>query len=108
MANFVLLYTGGGMPGTPAEQKAILDDWTAWFGKLGGNLIDGGNPFAPKAKTLASDGKVNDGAIGTMASGYSVIKAESLDAAVNLAKGCPVLKGGAKVTVYETFNAAGM
>ncbi len=108
MANFVLLYTGGGMPATEAEQKAVLKAWEDWFGKLNGSLVDGGNPFTPTAKTIASDGKVSEGPIGSMASGYSVIKADSLDKAVALAKGCPVLKSGAKITVYETFNATGM
>jgi hypothetical protein len=42
-----------------------------------------------------------------MPSGYSIIKADSLDAAVALAKGCPVLKGGATIMVFETFNAMG-
>ncbi len=39
-----------------------------------------------------------------MASGYSIIKADSLDEAVAKAKGCPVLQGGAKIVVLETFN----
>ena len=77
----------------------------AWFGKLGSDLVDGGNPFTPLAKSITSDGKVNNGPIGAMASGYSVIKADSLDAAVAKAKGCPVLKGGATISVYETFKA---
>ena len=38
------------------------------------------------------------------ATGYSVIEADSLDAATDLAKGCPVLAGGASVGVYETFE----
>ncbi|MGA7913253.1 MAG: hypothetical protein WB682_09035 [Candidatus Dormiibacterota bacterium] len=36
---------------------------------------------------------------------YSIIKADSIKSAVELAKGCPVLQPGAKVTVYETFPA---
>jgi hypothetical protein len=36
------------------------------------------------------------------ASGYSII-ADSLDTAVDMAKGCPVLQGGATISVYETF-----
>jgi hypothetical protein len=42
------------------------------------------------------------------ASGYSIIKAGSLDAAAALAKSCPVLKGGAKISVVETFDVGGM
>ena len=39
-------------------------------------------------------------------SGYTVIKADNLDAAVALAKGCPILAGyGGSIEVCETFNA---
>jgi len=108
MANFVLLYSGGSMPESEAEQAMVMKAWEAWFGKLGAGLVDAGNPFTPTAKSIAGDGKVSDGPVGGMASGYSVIKADSLDAAVALAQACPVLQGGAKITVYETFAAMGM
>jgi hypothetical protein len=66
--------------------------------------VDGGHPFTPVAKSIASDGTVSDGPVGTMATGYTIISADSLDAAVEQAKDCPVLQGGGQVTVYETFN----
>ena len=47
---------------------------------------------------------MTDGAFAA-ATGYTLIKADSLDNAVEIAKGCPVLIGGAKVAVYETFDA---
>jgi hypothetical protein len=101
LADYVLLYSGGKMPETKEEQDAVMAAWNAWFGELGGALKDGGNPFTPAAKTIGSDGSVSDG--GGSASGYSILTAESLDEAVNKAKGCPVLQGGASITVYETF-----
>ncbi len=104
MAKYVLLYSGGGMPASEAEQQAVMKAWEAWFSKIGSAVIDQGDPFTPAAKTIAPDGKVSDGPVGTMASGYSIVKADSLDAAVAMAKGCPVLQGGAKITVYETFD----
>lgn len=104
MANYLLLYSGGSMPATEAEQKAVMDAWTAWYTGLGEAVVDPGNPFTPMAKSVSSDGKVHDGPAGTMASGYTIIKAGSLDAAALLARGCPVLQGGAQITVYETFN----
>ena len=58
--------------------------WVAWFDKLGSALVDAGNPISPKAKNISSDGKVNDGQVGSMAKGYSVIKADSLEATVLL------------------------
>ena len=104
MANFVLLYSGGGMPETQAEIAQVMQAWGAWFGQLGSALVDGGNPFTPVAKRIAKDGSVSDAPAG-IASGYSIIKADSLDAAVALAKACPVLLGGAQITVLETFPA---
>jgi hypothetical protein len=107
MANYVLLYSGGTMPETEAEQKAVMTEWTNWFGKLGAAVVDGGNPFTPQAKTITKDGKVRDGSGGPMPSGYSILKASSLDEATRMAQGCPVLKGGAEIMVFETFNAMG-
>jgi len=37
-------------------------------------------------------------------SGYSIVSADSLDAAVELAKGCPVLEIGGAVDVYEAIK----
>ncbi len=105
MANYLLVYTGGDMPASDAERKTAMDAWGAWFGKLGSAVVDPGNPVAPKAKSLSSDGSVHDGPVGTAASGYSILKADSLNQAVELAKGCPVLESGAKISVYETFPA---
>ena len=103
MANFLLLYTGGRMPESEAETAQVMQAWQAWFGELGSNLVDAGNPFTPQAKSISSDRKVSDGSVGTQASGYSIIKADSLDEAVKQASRCPVTLGGAQITVYETF-----
>src|SRR5258708_1649525 len=105
MANFVLLYSGGGMPEREAERAAVVQAWMAWFGRPGSAVVDGGNPFTPKAKSIASNGTVSDGPVGSLASGYSIIKADSLDAAVEMARSCPLLQGGGQISVYETFQA---
>lgn len=105
MANtYLLLYSGGTMPATPDEQKSVMDAWGAWFGRHGDAITDGGNPFTVASKTINSDGTVSEGAQAA-ASGYTLIKADSLDQAVEMAKGCPVLLGGAMISVYETFDA---
>ena len=100
MANFLLTYHGGGMPDSKEEQDRVTHAWEAWFGTLGGSLVDGGNPIA-QAKAITPDGGVMDAT--SAPSGYSIIKADSIDAAVALAKGCPVLGGGGNVLVSETF-----
>ena len=75
-------------PPVKPNKKTVLEDWETWFGKLGSNLVDGGNPFTSLARSIASDGKVSDG-VSSMASGYSIIIADSPDTAVAIAKGCP-------------------
>jgi len=102
MANYVLIYHGGSMPETPEEGAKVMQAWTDWFAVLGDAVVDGGNP-ASATKRIAPDGSVTDDAAGP--TGYSILKAESLDAAVELAKGCPVLSDGSTVQVVETFEA---
>ena len=104
MANtYLLLYSGGDMPATPAEQKASVDAWGAWFGRFGEAITDAGNPFTQARKTIRPDGSVSEGAQAS-ASGYTLVKADSLDQAVEIAKGSPVLVGGGTISVYETFD----
>jgi hypothetical protein len=104
MNDYLLLYSGGSMPDSPEEQAKVMKAWEGWMGQLGDSLKDGGNPFTPAVKSISADGSVSDGPAGSMASGYSILKAGSLDEATNMAKGCPVLQGGAKITVFETFS----
>src|SRR4026208_2004713 len=103
--DYLLLYSGGGMPESEEEQSTVMKAWDVWMHDLGSSLKDGGNPFAPgAAKTISADGAVSDGAGAGPASGYSIISADSLDDATEKAKGCPVLQGGATIEVYETFS----
>lgn len=99
MADFVLVYSGGSMPESEAEQAQVMKAWTDWFGTIGKDLKDGGNPFG-HAKTVTSDGSIKDGAPGAL-SGYSIVTASSLDEAAGIAKASPVLQGGGSVQVYE-------
>jgi hypothetical protein len=104
MTEYVLLYSGGKMPEGEAAQKAVVDAWTGWFRVLGDRLVNQGNPFLPMVKSITHQGMVSNGPVGSMVSGFSIIKANSLDEATTLAKGCPVLKDGADISIYETFN----
>jgi hypothetical protein len=102
MAKYLLAYKGGGMATTDAEREAAMAAWGGWFGSLGAAVVDGGNPFGPSA-TVTNGGSVSDGASSSL-TGYSVLSADSLSAASELAKGCPVLASGGSVEVYETLD----
>ncbi|MFL5790908.1 MAG: hypothetical protein ACJ76A_05335 [Actinomycetota bacterium] len=101
MAKYLLLYAGGSMPETDEQRDVVMKAWDGWFHTLGTGLVDGGNPISA-SKKISADGSISSGA--GDASGYSIIEADSLDAATDLAKGCPVLQGGASVSVFETFE----
>jgi hypothetical protein len=101
MANYLLAYKGGGMAATDAEREASMAAWGNWFGTLGPAIVDAGNPFGPSA-SVSSGGSISDGASSGL-TGYSVLSADSLAAASDLAKGCPILANGGSVEVYETF-----
>jgi hypothetical protein len=100
MANYLLAYTGGGMAQTDAEREAAMAAWGQWFGTLGPAIVDAGNPFGPSA-SVGSGGA--DGAAKTGLTGYSILTADSLDAAAELANGCPVFANGGQVDVYEAI-----
>lgn len=102
MANYLLTFHGGSVPESKAQQDQVMKAWTDWFGAIGDALVDGGNPIS-QARAISPDGSVMDAT--SAPSGYTILKADNLDAAVALAKGCPVLAGGAVVLVSETFPA---
>src|SRR5690242_625364 len=66
--------------------------WTDWFASMGGGLLDMGKPVAQAAA-------LGDAPAGTRLGGYSLVAADDLDAALTLAKGCPVLAAGGAVEV---------
>jgi hypothetical protein len=101
MANYLLAYTGGGMAQTDAEREAAMAAWGQWFGTLGSAIVDAGNPFGPSTSVGANGG---GGAAQSGLTGYSVLAAESIDAAAELTKGCPILAAGGKVDIYETIE----
>ncbi|MGB0855276.1 MAG: YciI family protein [Pikeienuella sp.] len=92
MPNYMLAYHGGKMPETPEEGAAVMEKWGAWLGGMGEAVVDGGNPVG-MSKTVSASGVTNDGGANPL-SGYSIIQAESMEAATKLAAGCPIIEHG--------------
>ena len=102
MANFMFAYSGGkGVAADEAERNKQYAKWSEWFGELGSAVVEGGAAMGT-AKTVGPGGSVSDGGSRGL-SGYSIVSADSLDSAVGLAKGCPVLGIGGAVDVYEAI-----
>ena len=92
------------MPDTPAAQARVLKQWGNWYTKLGAAVADTGNPMSGAVNKIKPDGAVSKGPIGQRATGYTILEAGTLDAATKMAKGCPILKSGGQIAVYETFS----
>jgi hypothetical protein len=102
MANYLFLYSGGhGVSENEVERNAQYAQWGQWFGELGSAVVDGGAATGT-AKTVGNGGSVSDGGSRGL-TGYSIVSADSLDSAVELARGCPVLGIGGAVDVYEAI-----
>jgi hypothetical protein len=82
----------GDSPETEGGRAAGMAEMAQWYKSLGKALLDPGAPFTG-AKTVSQEG-VDDGPIGPNASGYNLVQADSLEAAAELARGCPCSSTG--------------
>lgn len=112
MSKFVFIYhapmtPAEATPPSPEDMEAVMGDWNAWAAKVGNGLVDFGTPLAngvrvsPGGATAPSQREV---------AGYSIIEADNLDAAVELAKVHPHLNmpGGCEIEVHEGQEIPGM
>jgi hypothetical protein len=98
MKNFVLVFRGGKAPQSEEEGKKVMALWTDWFASLGDAVVDMGAPLG-ESKTIAPDGQVGTGT--AELTGYTILKADSLDKAVEVSKTCPQLASEGSLEVYE-------
>ena len=103
MPKFVFAYHGGKMPETPEEGQKAMAAWQDWFANLGAAVLDGGNPVG-QSFTVSADGVADNGGANPI-SGYSLVEAADMDAAVEMAKGCPmVVWGNGTVEVAQAIE----
>lgn len=103
MTKFIFAYHGGKAPDSEEEGKMIMAQWNEWFGKIGADLVDPGAPLG-KSHTVSKVGTKADGGANPV-SGYTIVTASGYDAAIALAKGCPmVMDGSGSVEVAELID----
>ncbi len=92
MSDYVFAYHGGKKPESPEEGAKHMEKWKAWVAGLGDAVVNPGTPLG-MSKIVSSDG-VADGGGSNRLTGFSIVKADSMDAALEMAKGCPYLEHG--------------
>lgn len=102
MTKFIYAFHGGGMPETPEEGAKVMAAWQAWMESLGAGMADPGAPVG-MSKTVTSGGVSDDGGSNPL-SGYTVVNAANIDAAVEMSKGCPILESGGSIEVAECME----
>ncbi|MCT8333455.1 YciI family protein [Leptospira sp. 85282-16] len=113
MKEFTLIFRNSNQEGerpSPEQMQRILQEWMSWMTNLSAKeqLADKGNRLAiSDAKTVHPGHLVTDGPyteIKEFINGYIVVKTESLNEAVEIAKGCPILKIGGNVEVRKVVT----
>ncbi|MEN3307646.1 MAG: hypothetical protein V7603_3848 [Micromonosporaceae bacterium] len=103
MSKFLYLYRGPATPMedfTPEQSAEQMQAWGEWLGGVGSALVDGGAPFGARS-SVADDG--TSPAPGDL-NGYTIVEADSLDAARALLERHPFLSEGKGRFAIEVFE----
>lgn len=102
MADFLVIYQGGDESWSKrpaADIEKAMQAWGLWFKQLEatGNLRNPGAPLAPGGVVLRTNGRgiqtdSTMAEVKELIGGYSIIAADSLEQAAELAKGAPFLQ----------------
>jgi hypothetical protein len=100
MPTFLITYHGGGggMPPTPEAREQMMSAFQAWAASVGDKMVDPGAPLGPSR--VVTSGGYKDGKVSEV-DGYSVITADSLDAAVEAVRSHPFVARGGSLQVSE-------
>ncbi len=90
----------------PEQMEQVMGAWNAWAAKVGGDLVDFGAPLAGGVRVTPAGTSPSTREV----SGYSLLEASDLDAALALAKDHPHLDmpGGCEIEVHEAQAIPGM
>ncbi len=112
MTEYLFLYRGGDPDfkknATPEDMQAIMAKWGEWIAGLeaSGNISTGGDPLEGFGKTLTSDGVATDMSLAEVkeiVGGYSIIKAENMEQAVEIGKTCPAISKDSACAGNESY-----
>jgi hypothetical protein len=101
MNSFMLGYHGGRRPSSEEEGKAHMEKWEAWVKGLGDAVVNPGTPIMA-SKTVTSS-QVEDGDEKSM-KGFAIIKANSMDEAIEISKSDPFLEIGGTIKISQMMD----
>ncbi len=102
MSQYMITYLGGNQPATPEEGKQHFAKYKLWLSSLGDAVVSPANPLKDTS-TVHADGSVTSGGASTM-SGFTVVEAKTMEAALAIAKNCPFLEIGGSLEVSELIK----
>jgi len=102
MAQFVFVYLGGNQPSSPEEAKNHFSKYMEWLSSLGDSVVSPAIPLK-NTSTVSPDGTVREGGSSAM-SGFTIIEADSMAAALSIAQACPFLEIGGSLEVSELMQ----
>jgi hypothetical protein len=105
MSQYIMTYLGGNQPSTAEEGKQHFAKYKEWLASLGESAVSPANPFKGTS-TVNADGTVTTGSTTSM-SGFTIIEADSMEAALSIAKACPFLDIGGSLEVSELMQMPG-
>jgi hypothetical protein len=87
------------------EMQQVSDKWMAWFkGLMASGKAVAGNPLEREGKIVGKNRVVSDGPFAESKEtigGYFLLKVDTMDAALAIAKDCPGLPYGIRVEVRQ-------
>lgn len=105
MAQYIITYLGGDQPASKEEGMKHMAKYQQWLQELGDAVISPMNPFG-STHHIGADGAVSKGSAINM-SGYTTVEADSIEAAIEMAKACPFLAINGQLEVAELIKMPG-
>lgn len=102
MAKFMLTYLGGDHPSSPEEGQKHFEKYKTWLGSLGDAIVSPANPLKGTC-VMGPDGSISEGSQTNM-SGFTVVQADSMEAAFEMAKSCPFLEINGSLEISEMIE----
>ena len=102
MAEFVIAYIGKKEMSKDQGMKH-REQWMGWLSGLGDAVVNPGTPLSQN-KVIGADGKAVDVSDDQVLTGFTVVQADDLDAALAMAKNCPYVGTMGHVQVAQVMK----